>query len=222
MQKLDDGIWTFDAPHRFYGVHMGVRMTVVRLSDGGLWVHSPIELGEVRPDVDALGDVAYIVAPNRFHHVYAGPWKEAYPEAELWGAPGLPDKRGDLDFDHVLTEDPSPWSDDLEEMLVEGSSMLREVAFYHRASRTLITADLFINEHDPKNFISKAYYWLNGVLGKAGLSRMIKIAYDDKAAARASFRKLRDWDFERIVISHGEIVEGDAQETLRRITDEAF
>ncbi|MFB6373092.1 MAG: DUF4336 domain-containing protein [Bradymonadaceae bacterium] len=223
MQQLADKIWTFEATHHFYGIEMGTRMTGVRLEDDGLWLHSPVPFDEtVREHVDDLGEVRHIVAPNRFHHVYLDEWVDTYPGADLWAAPGLPEKRTDLAFDHVLTETTPPWHDQLDQQRIEGSRMLREVVFYHRPSCTLVTSDLFFNVHDPRSTFSKLYYWANGVLGKPGISSMVLLAYDDKQAARRSYEQLLDWDFERIVIAHGEIVDEDAHRVLRRVIDEAF
>lgn len=223
MNELDDDIWTREATHHFYGIEMGTRMTVVRLDNGDLWLHSPVPYDDaIRREVDRLGPVRHIVAPNRFHHVYVDDWVEAYPDADLWGAPGLPEKRTDLTFNHVLTKSDPPWSDELAQQRVEGSQMLREVVFHHRASRTLISSDLFLNVHDPKSTFSTFYYWVNGVLGKPGISRMILFAYDDPAAARRSYRRLLDWDFERIVIAHGEIIDRNGPEVLQQVIDDAF
>lgn len=65
---------------------------------GCLWVHSPVELmPALKANLDALGPVRHIVAPNFWHTRYARQWKDAYPEATLYGCPGLlamePDKR---------------------------------------------------------------------------------------------------------------------------------
>jgi hypothetical protein len=84
MERVADGVWVADAPFSFFGVRLGTRMTVVRLRDGGLFVHSPVPLTPaLRAEVDALGSVRHIVAPNIAHHLYVGEWKEAYPDALL-------------------------------------------------------------------------------------------------------------------------------------------
>lgn len=44
-------------------------MAVVKLSDGSLWVHSPVGLDEpLRHALEEIGPVAHIVSPN-FEHV---------------------------------------------------------------------------------------------------------------------------------------------------------
>ena len=71
--QLDDGLWTVAAPLKALGLAIGTRMTIVRLANGELWLHSPIRpTAEIREAIDALGPVRYIVAPNLFHHMFAG------------------------------------------------------------------------------------------------------------------------------------------------------
>lgn len=223
LNRRDEAIWTAEGPHRFFGLQLGARMTVVRLDDGTLWIHSPIEYDETLHEaVSELGPVRHIVGPNRFHHVYLGPWAEAFPDALLWGAPGLAEKRTDLEFDRVLTRDEAPWTDEIEPRAIAGADMLGEVVFYHRQSRTIVSADLFLNEHTPPNFLTKAYFWLSGVLGEPGLSPAVLLAFDDKRAAGAFYRSLLDWDFERIIVAHGEVVEEDARETLEHVIERHF
>src|SRR5258706_12966354 len=97
MRALDAELWTAEQPLRFFGFEVGARMTVARLADGGLWVHSPIDpTGEVRAAVDALGPVRHVVAPNPWHHLFVRPWRESYPQAAAWASPRLPGERPDV------------------------------------------------------------------------------------------------------------------------------
>ena len=55
MRKWSDRIWIAEAPLRFYGVPFGTRMTVVRLADGGLLVHSPLDpVPPLRAEIDTM------------------------------------------------------------------------------------------------------------------------------------------------------------------------
>ena len=95
-----DGLWTAPRAHTILGLTIGTRMSVVRLAGGGLWLHSPVALdGQTRNALDALGPVRFLVAPNRFHHTYLPQARDAYPQAKIFGAPGLADKRRDIAFD---------------------------------------------------------------------------------------------------------------------------
>ena len=122
-------------------------MTVVRLPDSALLLHSPIPvteelLGEVTP----LGPVAYLVAPNRFHHLFVGEWLDACPEASAYVAAGLEDKRPDLKIAGVLGDEPEPaWAGTLDQVVLQGIPLTNEVIFFHRPSSTLIVTDLAFN-----------------------------------------------------------------------------
>src|SRR3569833_2662503 len=118
-------------------------MTVVRLSGGKLWLHSPIAMSPgLISELSALGGVAHIICYNAFHHMYAGPACAAFPKAQLYGPAQLKKKRRDLHFDAELSESPpASWQGVLQPLAIRGS-LLRAAVFYHRPSRTLITSDL--------------------------------------------------------------------------------
>ena len=91
LTEIDRDIWIADGPSvPFLGVPYPTRMTLVRLSDGGLWLCSPIELTDELADaVQALGPVQHLVSPNKIHHLFLGQWAQAWPGAKLWASPGL-------------------------------------------------------------------------------------------------------------------------------------
>lgn len=216
LEKLDDGLWTVGAPLRFLGFRIGTRMTVVRLRDGGLLVHSPVPLDEqLRSELDALGPVRHIVCPNLFHHLYAGPMVAAYPHAKLHGPRGLRGKRKDLAFDFDLSEEPHPdWADDLLPLTIEGSR-LHETVFLHPRSRTLITSDIAENFETSDHLPTRLYLKVSGLHGRIGWSRLLRFVYRDRRAARASIDRLLEWDFERVILAHGRLVEREGREAVR-------
>ena len=68
----------------------------------------------------------------------------AYPAAELWASPGLPERRRDLRFAGVLGDRPEPaWAPDLDQLTTDGNVFFSEVVFFHAASGTLIVADKY-------------------------------------------------------------------------------
>ena len=84
--------------------------------------------------------------PNRYHHLHVKTYIEKYPKALVYAAPGLLEKRKDLRFHHVLTEEsPEAWEGNLVQTLVGGMPALNEVALFHPASRTLLLTDLCFN-----------------------------------------------------------------------------
>ena len=108
LRAIAPGLWVADRPLRLAVGDIGTRMTVIRLADGGLFLHSPVRLdAETRRALDALGPVRAAVAPNKAHHLFVGDYR-TYPEAELWAAPGLAEKRKDLPFDGTLSDQAPP------------------------------------------------------------------------------------------------------------------
>ncbi|MFL5348211.1 MAG: DUF4336 domain-containing protein [Hyalangium sp.] len=73
LRKLDENLWVAEQPLNYMGLAVGTRMTVIRLADGGLWLHSPIRpTPPLREAVEALGPVRFLVAPNKYHHLFIG------------------------------------------------------------------------------------------------------------------------------------------------------
>jgi hypothetical protein len=216
LESLAPNVWTAPVPNSFMGLQLGTRMTIVRLSDGSLFVHSPIRLDDdLKRQVDALGPVGHIVAPNLFHHLFVGDFASAYPEAKTHGARGLGKKRKDLTFDATLdgTLDPS-WRDDLSTLKIDGCAF-GETVFFHRPSGTLITADLFENFETSDHWPTRWYLKASGLHGTPGLSRFLRIMYRDKAKARRAIDRAIEWNPERITTAHGESIVANAGETLR-------
>lgn len=211
MERIDADIWVQRAKHRFVGLAVGTRMTIVKLGDG-LFVHSPTPLEPIRAEVDALGEVRHIVCPNLWHHVFAGEWAKAYPEAKLYGPKALHAKRRDLAFAGTLDRD---WGDELETIPIEGT-LLKETVFVHPKSRTLVTSDLAENFPTMDDFITRQYLKLNGTLGRVGWPRVLQFAYRDKAKAKACIERVLEHDFDRLILGHGEIIETGAKDAIRQ------
>ena len=217
LQPVAPGLW--HQQHRFsmLGIGTSTRMTVVRLGDGTLWVHSPVPLApDLRAQVRTLGDVAWIVAPNRYHHLYAGEWAAAFPAATLYGAPGLAARRPDLTV-RPLGAVPEPaWACDLGQVFVEGLPMLNETVWCHYASRSLIVTDVvqYVSGHVPLSAV--LYTSIMGVYRRVSVPNAIRLAIRDRAAFARSVQKILAWDFDRVVFAHNVILENNAHETVRR------
>lgn len=219
LQQLHDDLWTVAVPHDFMGVlAFGARSTIARLPDGRLWVHSPIPLtDDLRAEVAALGPVGEIVCPNLFHHLYAGQWADAWPDAHLYGPPGLADKRSDLTL-HGQLEDTAPdaWGGVLRVRAVCDRGPLRETIFLHEPAGTLIVTDLVLNLHDAGNAFTGFYLWALRARGKVCTSAAIKPAIKDRARARRVVDEVLGWEWDRLVMSHGEIVQTGGRDALRQ------
>jgi hypothetical protein len=217
LEVLTDGLWTATAPMTFFGLRVGTRMTVVRLADGGLLVHSAIAASPaLRAAVDALGTVRHVVAPNTYHHTFAGQWQAAYPEAIFHAPDALRKKRPDLRIDRPLGDAPHPdWEGTLVPVTIDGC-MLHETVFVHAPSRTLVSSDLTENFETSDHWYTRNYLKLAGLHGRIGWSRLLRVVYRDRRAARRSVDALLEHDFDRIVIAHGRIIERDGKDAVRQ------
>jgi len=215
---LAPGLHVLDRPFRFRGLEIGTRATVVTLDSGDLLVHSPVRFGEdVRAALAPLGPVRHLVAPNRMHHLALGDWARAYPAASLHGAPGLAKKRPDLAFATVLDDvAPQAWAGQLAQMLLLGAPRYNEVAFLHQRSGTLVLADALFgwgSEHPPLTRLGARLLGAYGRWARPHNALFGTVAHP--AALRESIERVLAWDFDRIVISHGRIVERRGREVLR-------
>ncbi len=216
MRECDADLFVTEQPLRFAGLEIGARMSVVRLRDGGLLLHSPVRLDRaLRAELDELGPVRFVVAPNRFHHLFAGEAVAAYPGAELYGAPGLERKRRDLHFHGVLGDGAPPgWAGQLEQCLVRGFPLINEVVFYHPRSRTLLACDLAFHPSPEQPWSTRLLLRLAGVRG-FGPTYLERLLARDRVAARRSLERILAWDFGRVVVAHGGVLESGGREALR-------
>jgi len=209
LRNLAPNLWVAERPLKLAVGDIGTRMTVIRLADGGLFLHSPARLdAATQQALDALGPVRCIVAPSKVHHFFVGDYARAYPQARVFGAPDLAAKREDLVFHAVLDDDaPAEWRGDLEQHLFRGAPYLSEVVFFHPSTRTLILTDLAFNVAADKTANARFFYWVVGAAGRFGPHRMVRLFIRDRRAARTSVEHILAWEFERVIVTHGDVLD---------------
>ena len=218
FEQITDGLWHDTHDHVSRGIQFRTRATLVRLADDGLWMHSPIPLDDARAaQIEDLGEVRHIVAPNGFHDLFSAAAKERYPAATLWGSPALRRSKAKLPIDAWLGESEAPWGDELRLQLIGGVPKASEFVFLHVPTATLILTDLLFQIRYPVNTLTKIVLWASGTNGgKLAQSRLWRSITKDRVAAGRSVAKMLEWDFERVVLAHGDLVEGsDARDRTR-------
>lgn len=216
LTEIAENLWATEYDHFMSGIHFRSRMTVVR-HGGELVLHNPVSLTDALVDgLSSLGRVRTIIAPNQFHHLYAGSARARFPEARLLGAPGLAAKRKDLDFDGEVPAQPSvgDWSESLDPVRIEGLPKVEETVFLHRPSASLIVTDLFFNIHDCQGWMSRMVFKMAGAYQRPAQSRLLHFLTKDRAAAAASVRRVLELPFERVLMAHGEVIDTDAKATV--------
>lgn len=221
LQLFGDEIWTASGPIvAVAGFRYPTRMIVIRLSDGMLFVWSPIALSDaLSAAIDALGPVRHIVAPNALHHLFIGEWRQKYPDAKIYAAPGLATRRRDITFDSDLDDAAAlDWSGELDQVVVRGNWITTEVVFFHRRSRTVIFTDLIQHFHVG---------WFKGwraVIARLDLltapapavPRKFRIAFVDRNAARVALSRILAWPIEKVLMAHAAPIEKDGHAVVAR------
>ena len=218
MQQLHSDLWVTESPLRFVGLEVGARMTIVRLPDSKLLLHSPIPATPDRVrEVATLGPVAYIVAPNLLHHLFVAEWQQACPDALLYVAPGLETKRADLTVAGVLGDEPEAgWKSVVDQVRLEGFPFANEIVFFHRPSTTLIASDLAFNVGSSSPPVTRFVFRLVRTYGRLAPTLLERLLVRDRAAFRRSLEKILEWPFDRVVVAHGEVCESGGREELVR------
>ena len=207
------------------------RMTVMDVGSGRLAVHSGIRLRDHdAAALDRLGRVSLILVPNRFHGSEAAWYAERYRDAKVL----VPAERLAVlertmpRIDGTLERDwPIELARVLERECLGGLRQLAEAVFLHTPSRTLVVTDLVFNLDRNLTGLHGFLMQMNGIRGRFGPSRLLLLAFvrDRKALARSLDRVLA-WDFDRVVMSHGRVLESEGKQRmqeafafLRRATD---
>lgn len=215
IELVPDRLWHAQQTLHFGPVALATRMTMVRLADGGLWIHSPVDMtAELRHALSQLGPVRFVVAPNRSHHLFFSACLAAFPEAQGWIAPGLRAKRPDLSTCRELGAD-QPWADELVPHFIAGLPLINETAWFHRATGTLILMDLLFCIGPHPAWLARTAARLLGVYGRLAMSATMKFAVRDRKALAASVAPLLELPVRRIVVAHDQVIEDSAPERLR-------
>lgn len=200
------------------------RMTIVRLSSGELWVHSPIEIRDGLDEaISAIGSVRYLIAPNWIHYAWVPSWQQRFPNALTLASPGVVaraiSKGIPLHINgQLVNEPPAYWAKDIDQRIA-ASGMHQEAVFFHRPTRTLILTDLIENFE-----CSKMPWWTRPLLRLGGVCAPHGGMPRDMAM---SFRRHREhfsqlvsemisWHPERVIIAHGKWFETNGTSELKR------
>jgi len=208
VEEVPGQIWVQERRLWFGGVRLRSRTTIVRLSDGRLWVHSPAEpTPEACGELDRLGEVAWIVVPNRFHHLNAAAMKNRYPGAQVVAPLSAKSRNDAVVLDHDIS---SPTLDalfpDLRSAPLRGVPFLEETTFFHQPSRTLIGADLMMTGSAKDHW---TWRWVARVLGQYGTFKAppdVRMHTKPGPDLRESLAALMSLPMERILVAHSDAI----------------
>ena len=227
LKSIARDVWIVDGPEIWFGyfglkLPFPTRMTIVRLPGGALWLHSPTRPTDTLvANIEAIGPVKFLIAPNTIHYWWIPDWKARFPAAEVYAAPGLAHSaKRDVPVQHTLANaPPAVWADVMDQLLVDGD-VLTEVDFFHRPSGTLILTDL-IENFEPgriRNWFYRLLVRIGGASdpdGKTPIDMQLSFLRQ-RNAVRAAVQRMIAWEPERIIIAHGRWYDRNAPAELKR------
>jgi hypothetical protein len=226
LRAFGENLFYVEDTVRFYGVPIQTRMVVTRLDGDALWVCSPLPItDEIAHALDAMGRVAHIVSPNKIHNQGLDSFHTRYPDAKLWASPGLPARRPELEYEAVLGDQPeAAWAEHLDQRITEGNVFFSEVVFFHRASQTLIVADLVenISEDTLPSRAGRTLAKMMRIYGRPLSSPEFRIYTSDPEAARKKLDEINAWPFQRILLAHGDLIAENAHEVFQELIDHLY
>lgn len=199
------------------------------MDSGPLAVFSPVALTpEVLAKLKEMGnDLKYMVAPDLEHHIFLGDWSDAFPSAKILGPEGLGEKRAKDSSMKTLNiiEIPSAqkstfkfdttFDSEFEYEFVDVHPN-KELAFFHKPSKTLIEADLLFNLPATEQYskaggaesgiMTKLFGALQHTRGEAmGQRRFLwnLASRADRPRFNSSIQRINSWGFTRIIPCHG-------------------
>ena len=222
LEYVKSQIWIVEYPVRYGAIDLFGRMTIVKLASGELIIHDPCDIDEsLMHAINAIGEVKYIIAPGSFHHLFVRQFQQKYPNAETFVCPGLERKRPDIKFEWILGNKPDHrWEGGLEQVLVQGPRIIWEVAFFHKPSKTLILVDLLENIGDDYQHPASLYlqFWWKLIFrmwNRPKAAPEYQMAWGRKDVVRQSLEKIIAWQADRVILAHGELIEGNVTQILR-------
>jgi hypothetical protein len=211
-QQLSEDVAMMQFSLRGFGIDFGRNVTLLRLRDRRLVIHSsaafsPEDVARIRE----FGEPAWLVDATRMHDTFARQARLALPTlphlapGPLKGISTMP-----------LFPPPSDWKGEIEVLRIEGLRKIDEHAFFHRASRTLVLADLLF--HFSPETRGWPRFFIRHVMRLPrlmGISAFFRLMIRDKEAFGRSMTKVLGWDFERVIVAHREVIETGARRHLR-------
>lgn len=201
-------------------VILPLRCTLIKTSKARILI-SPIALTTAHlQEMSGLGPITDIVAPSLLHHLHIKATQALFPQAQTWGPPGCREKFPEIRWDKILSLDSWAHAEEVETVLIEGIPRLNESVFLEKSSGTLITTDLTFNLTNPRGWAAPLVLRHLGTYGHFAVSKLILRFMQDQEALRNSLSRMMSWNFDSVVMAHGEIILSQGKEKLRKALGE--
>jgi hypothetical protein len=146
------------------------------------------------------------------HHMFVPAARQRFPAAKLYAPAALAKKQPGLPIDGPPD---ALAGNDLTAVTVGGMPKLQETLFVHRPSRTLIATDLVFNVRAPAPWFTRVFMHINGGFDRFGPTRFCRSMIKERAAVRAAVDQVLATDFDRVIVTHGQVLPAGGRQALR-------
>jgi hypothetical protein len=223
LLQLTPEIALMQYPLRGFGIDFGRTVTLLRLSDQRVIIHSSADFSA--EDVETIGRFGrpgWLVDATLLHDTFARQARAAFPDLPYLAPNGFSRRTGVVT--EALFPAPDDWAREVDVHPIGGLRLTNEHALYHRSSRTLVLADLLF--HFPPTTSGWAGFFVRQVMRLPrllGLSLFFRMMIRDRAAFTASMKKILKWDFTQIVLAHRMPILTNARaELVRALREDEF
>jgi hypothetical protein len=201
---VPDVIWVSERPVWFSGVRLRARSTVIRLPDRRLLIHSPpLPSPDLCAEIEALGEVSYLLIPNCFHHLAAPAFAARYPSAAVIGPRSAAAKNRDLKLQHELTPEAlTSVIPDFDVIPLEGCPFLDETVLFHRPTGSLLGADLLISAGAGDHFSWRWAARITGCYDKPSVPPDVRGKTRANQATARAIDRMTSLPIQRILVAH--------------------
>ncbi len=213
---IDDKIWVLDRPVWFSGARLRARTTLVRLDNGNLLLHTPAPpTAALAEELRALGKVQWLVVPNRWHHLGTPAAAAHFSEAQVVGPASALERNKalklDVDIHEAQFREQVP---EFELLPLSGVPFWDETVLYHRPTQTLLGADIVCwangNDHWSWRFGAR----VTGCWERVRMPPDARKKIVDRSAVARSIQAMLDRPAQRLIVGHGDVIEGDWRDRL--------
>jgi hypothetical protein len=214
-RRIADDVMLMSFPWRTLGIDFRRNVTLLRLADSRVVVHSTAPFTE--QDITAIrrfGEPSWLVEATLMHDTFAKEGRAAFPDLRYFAPDGF--TKASRIPTEPLGSPPSDWKDEVDVLKLDGNRM-NEHALFHRRSATLVVADLFFSF--PRETRGWARFFVRHIMRLPrlfGMSVFFGMTISDRQAFKSSMKTLLQWNFERVVVAHLEPVDKDAKRTVEQ------
>lgn len=214
--ELAENLWSVEGG--LQGMPLRRRMTIARLSSGGLVIHNPVALEESEmKKIEGWGEPRFIVVPNGWHRLDSPNFKKRYPAVKVVCPAGARKKvEQALPVDLTYSEMPADDAVSFEHLAgvrdAEGVMKVKS-----SDGLTLVFNDLLFNMAHLTGFDGFVFK-LMGSTGGPKITRVGRLLMvKQRPALRAHLERLAEQGPRRLIPGHGELISDDAPAVLRRV-----